>query len=160
MSEPITPVDPVDEPIVDPVVGDPPATTAVAILSSDGTYMGVGEIVDLDQLAPGQVPVPADCDLLPGRYRWDSDKQTFMPIDRGSPVDRTPPPEAIEGIAFGLLSAWKSGMSLHEKTLSWLDGWLTSIDKMKSVDGGENVYSGDALVVDYAIARSLLKGRQ
>jgi hypothetical protein len=148
-----TPADQIDE------QPEPPAMTAVALLAADGTYLGIGPVMAVAEVGADQVAIPVDCDLAPGRYRWDAGKNTFVPLGKASALDATPPPDALEAMAFGLLAQWKAGTTLHDKTLRWLDAWLTGIDKMKSIDGGGHLYASEPLVVEYAVARGLLKGR-
>jgi hypothetical protein len=46
-----------------------------AKLDAAGVYQGVEKV---DKLFSEDIPVPADCDLVPGKYIWVND--TFMPI--------------------------------------------------------------------------------
>lgn len=55
----------------------PPAVVHVARIDLMGVYQGV-ETIAADALTPAHVVVPADCDLAPGRYRWDG--ASFVPI--------------------------------------------------------------------------------
>lgn len=57
--------------------GAPPQT--IANLDVNGVYFGV---ITLDPANPPAVvvPVPADCDLAPGRYVWNAEHQRFDPL--------------------------------------------------------------------------------
>ena len=55
------------------------ATVTVAIIDADGVYRGIDTIA-ADALTDKQVPVPADCDLAPGKYRWSAEHQRFDPL--------------------------------------------------------------------------------
>lgn len=120
-------------------------------------YRGVREIDD-DKLTDLDVEVPADCDLVPGKYAWVAEKKAFVPLSKISPVDRRPDPDAQIAIALGFIAMWKAGIAMHATTLDWLDAFFTSIEMMESIDGGKHAFRHDAAVVEYLIARGLTKG--
>jgi hypothetical protein len=51
---------------------------SVAKLDEKNIFLGV-EFIDKLMLTTEYVEVPGDCDLKPGKYFWEKDKQTFMP---------------------------------------------------------------------------------
>ena len=59
-----------------------PKTTRVAVLDDTGVYQGMQDI-PLADLTPDHIHLPDGCDLPPGRYRWDSENKTFIPIPKG-----------------------------------------------------------------------------
>lgn len=143
-----------------PLPGDTPADqpaeraapvimVALAILAADGTYLGIGDTLPADQVGPGQVAIPVDCDLAPGRYRWDAIKQTFLQIAQANPLSDQPAPDALVAIALGFVATRKGGATLPEPTLRWMDAFFTSIDVRDAI-------RNDADVIDYLRARGLI----
>lgn len=79
------------------------------------------------------VEVPEDCDLEPGRYRWDGAR--FMPIILKAPASDEPEPHALRAIAKGFIAIrdqkansdiWM--VELPAETLEWLSFYERTID--------------------------------
>ena len=142
MSEPINAEEPAAEPIAEapavPVEGQeaapepeapaeppPPQPPYKAILDRFG-------IIQRYERTDGEgIVVPEDCDLPPGKYRWDKEKGQFVPIMQafGKPnaVDH---PSAIAAIAEGF-KAIRDGKPLPIITLDWIVAYERSMDAMK-----------------------------
>lgn len=70
----------------------------------------------------GQVAVPDECKLEPGRYRWTGGEDgTFAPLPpKGSEAALVQDPDAIRAIALGLVQIAEH-IDLPEETLRWLE---------------------------------------
>ncbi len=75
---------------------------------------------------PQDIVVPDDCDLAPGRYRWDRVRGTFLPI-APPPEAEVVEPNALRAIARGFM-AIRDGQSLPRETLDWLAFYERSLD--------------------------------
>jgi hypothetical protein len=51
----------------------------VADIDENGIYQGVKKISE-KSLTKKHIQVPEDCDLEPGRYQWNEEQQTFIPL--------------------------------------------------------------------------------
>lgn len=100
--------------------------TLIAMLGFGGVYLGTQEI-DADSLEPGHVHLPDGCDLPSGKYRWDADRKTFVPLESPAAVALREP-HALNAIAAGFLAMWDAGIPLARVTLGWLDFYVRSID--------------------------------
>lgn len=88
-------------------------TKHVAVLDEDGFFRGVTEV---PAKADG-IEVPADCDLEPGRYRWDG--ASFVPVRplRSASIQDSPAADAaLRGLIEGCR---KAGVILPPQTLAW-----------------------------------------
>jgi len=94
-----------------------------ARLDHAGVFWGVEQV---PALAPGDVPVPVDCDLRPGAYRWDAGTRRFEPLPRQRQCAAPAAPTLEE--AFAALLEHGPG---HPTVLAWR-GWFDN-----SVDGTE-----------------------
>jgi hypothetical protein len=102
-----------------------PRTIGVARLNSHGVFLGV-DVVDASAKTEGQIEVPLDCDLTPGRYQLKDG--TFVHIAAPAPATDTPPVVALNAIAADMLKRWDDGATLPQCTLEWLDFYVRSID--------------------------------
>lgn len=82
------------------------------------------------------IPVPDNCDLEPGRARWDRNLKMFhvRPPAGTAPPAPTFETRTIAAIALGLLSLRKGGQAFPALTQAWLDDWAGSIDAAGLVD--------------------------
>jgi len=98
-----------------------------AKLDADRIYWGVEEVAALE---PGDVEVPAQCDLKHGHYRWNPDAK---PVPRFDPIEREARKSAPEAPsrdkAFALLiDALAAGTTIPEYTRKWREWFATTID--------------------------------
>lgn len=125
-----------------------PPTVAVAILDSAGVYHGI-EQIPADRVTDDHVLLPDGCDLPLGRYFWDRDQATFMPL--ANPQQRAvEAPVALNALAWGLLAMHGAGMRLSRPCLDWLDFYINTIDF-----GIPGVEVDGALLADYMQKRNL-----
>lgn len=102
-----------------------PKTVRAALLDGDGVYLGMDDI-PADLLTDRHLPEVGDCDLPPGKYRWDADRKTFLPLAR--PSRDSLPPEAVRAIALGFLALSAQGAKLPRETQDWLKEYASSFD--------------------------------
>ncbi len=98
----------------------------VAILNEDGVLTGF-EDVEKANSDSGRVCVPSECDLQPGRYRWDG--ETFVPVSPGAANATTDDQYMAIAVAlcFRALEEQKN-LVLPGDTLRWLQWYENSID--------------------------------
>lgn len=86
-----------------PVAAPPVEPITIAILDVNNVYFGV---TTLDPANPPAVlvPVPADCDLKPGRYEWSAEHQRFDPLPDSRAV--TEPGRVSLEQAVNALATW------------------------------------------------------
>lgn len=53
---------------------------SIAELDSRNIYIGIKTINETD-LKDNDIKIPAECDLLPGKYYFDHEKKTFLPTE-------------------------------------------------------------------------------
>jgi len=101
-----------------------------AILDAAGVLQGFEKVPKKKwKPAAGRVPVPDDCDLAPGRYRWDGEQGTFVPLaPKGSGDATTVDVPSIHAIALGFASLHNQGLVLHVEALAWLRAYERSLD--------------------------------
>lgn len=106
----------------------------VAILDGDErTYRGV-EAIDYEALTKEHVEVPADCDLVPGNYRWDG--ATFVPLAEVSRTPRSgsvPLEVAFHGLVGQLAAA---GIDVGPGARAWAKQFEKTVDAMKAAAFG------------------------
>ncbi len=106
--------DPAPEPAPRPEAESGPANEPIwiALIDADGVLTGFDETGK----AAG-VTVPVDCDLLPGKYRWDGD--SFQPLLDQFSKKQIVAPDAMTAVGRGLL-AIRDGKKFDDYTLAWL----------------------------------------
>lgn len=104
------------------------ATRNYAQLDANGVLTGFVRLGDgaPGADAPDRVEVPLDCDLQPGRYRWNAAERRFDPISM-EPAERLQGLDAVRAIALALV-AIRDGKELPQYTLDWLDWYERSFD--------------------------------
>lgn len=60
-----------------------------ALVDASGVLTGFTHQHQAEQSDGIGIPVPADCDLVPGRYRWNAERTRFDPINLPPDGDRT-----------------------------------------------------------------------
>lgn len=71
------------------------------------------------------IPVPEDCDLVPGKYRWDGER--FIPIMQAFGKQTIDNPSTVAAIAEGFI-AIRDRKPLPISTLEWLAAYERSFD--------------------------------
>lgn len=105
-----------------------------AKLDPDGIYRGHEPVPGKAALKPDEVEVPADCDLEPGRYRWDG--ATFLPVKSPEPEDVVDERHTLAAIAAGFRAIEeKQPGTLPEKTLRWLKWYGKTVDAKGAPSG-------------------------
>lgn len=111
----------------------PPAPRKVArIHPVDGTFLGMTEI-EPALIDPAQhldaAEIGGECDLPPGKYRWDRAEKTFKPIIerlQGNDPVFTPPAELA---LFGVIAALRrANIELPAPSADWADAYRKTID--------------------------------
>jgi hypothetical protein len=87
----------------------------IARLGPDGIYLGIRTV---DSLSDGDVPVPVDCDLRPGRYRWSSESRAFEPLTLG-PRQTLEIPNVLRALAVTIRSI-RDGQPLPQEALEFV----------------------------------------
>jgi hypothetical protein len=96
-----------------------------AVLNQAGVLTGFSEF----DKSSG-IEVPDDCDLVPGRYKWDQGLGAFIPLATGQ--DRVlDEPDAMRAIYLGFC-AIRDGQQLPKETLAWLDWYKQSFDNVRA----------------------------
>ena len=105
-----------------------------ALLDQNGVYQGL-ELVR-GQARATDVIVPGDCDLEPGRYRWDG--STFLPLPKFiEAAELVEEPATLAAIAAGFNAVEeKFPGTLPAITRRWLDWFKTTVDAKGRHIGG------------------------
>lgn len=107
--------------------------TTVARLDANGVLAGYERGLPADY-APqaGEVVVPDDCDLLPGKYRWDAERGAFLPLPRPGSADAVKDVNVLRAIfrGFQALETRFPG-TLPSETKEWLNQFACSVDNLK-----------------------------
>lgn len=101
----------------------------VAQLDKAGVLLGFKKVSKKDWVTrDDQVAVEDGCDLAPGRYRWDRDGDTFVPLPpAGSQDALEQEPNAIRAVALGLMTISRT-IELPDETLDWLEFYAESVE--------------------------------
>lgn len=103
---------------------DEPQIVKAALLDENGVFLRIDSI-PIDQLTPRHLPQITECDLPPGKARWNSETLTFEFILNKEPEIYSPNME--RAIALGLISLF-SRKAPHPETLEWLKEYANSFD--------------------------------
>lgn len=79
---------------------------------------------------PGAVLVPDECDLAPGKYRWNPGPGRFDPVAQevaGGGI-AAPDPQALRAIWKGFRSVRAAGIVLDPETVAWLEAYGKTLD--------------------------------
>lgn len=98
-------------------------TVRAARLDENDVYVGMEEVAELTDR---HLPHVTECDLPPGRYRWDG--AAFVPLPKVTARKLTKEPDALRAIVKGFDSIRKSGIKLDAETDAWLDWQLGTVD--------------------------------
>jgi hypothetical protein len=109
----------------------PQAMVTVANLDVAKVYWGV-QAIPKDSLTSDHVPVPPDCDLVPGRYRWSMEHSRFDPLT--TPVAH--PSQVSTEQAVCELAKFAQSLGAKSEALSrYIVQFETSIDQQRDIDG-------------------------
>lgn len=92
----------------------------VAVIDDSGKLVGYDEVSAIDTRM--HVEVPRECDLTPGKYRWNDRLKRFDPIQKKAPEPMAP--------IVGALIAIRDGQPLPAVTLEFLNWWETHKSNM------------------------------
>lgn len=105
---------------------EPAPLIPVARLDAAGLYIGLDHLPEAG-ITKDHIVLRDGCDLPPGQYRWDRERQSF--VHAGTPeqraVESLPP---LNALAWGLLAMWNADMTLPDKSARWLDAYVTTLD--------------------------------
>jgi hypothetical protein len=99
-----------------------------AKLDADRIYWGVEEVATLD---PGDIEVPADCDLKQGHYRWNPEATPvprFDPLEREARKSAPEAPSRDKAFAHLIDALAATGAAIPEYTRKWREWFATTID--------------------------------
>lgn len=102
-----------------------------AILDPDGVYQGhEPALEDFEFRAGDPPPLSPDCDLAPGRYRWDGQK--FLPIGEptGERILEQPPILRAMALGFAAIDE-KDPDLLPPETKEFLRWFKTTLDAVR-----------------------------
>lgn len=97
----------------------------VAHLDDAGVYLGVIE-KHVEDRVERDVPVPADCDLTPGRYRWNG--KAFVPLSEREARVAGAGPSLEQALHDYLRARETAGDPLPPRTAQWLAQFGKTID--------------------------------
>lgn len=95
-----------------------PAKIRAARLDGRGVYQGMDEFDALEDLTARHIPEVTDCDLPPGKYRWNAQMKTFDALERSS-IRPAPDVPAIEDVIYELAAAL--GERVPDNVVRWMD---------------------------------------
>lgn len=108
--------------------------TTVAVLDANGVLAGYERGLPNDyQPSDGQVIVPDECDLFPGKYIWSADANAgngaFIPAPRTGSADEVKQPNVLRAIfrGFQAIESRFPG-TLPTETKDWLSKFSVSVD--------------------------------
>ncbi len=108
--------------------------TTVAVLDANGVLARYERgLPDDYQPSEGQIIVPDECDLLPGKYVWNSNANAgngaFIPVPRVGSSDEAKQPNVLRSIfrGFQAIESRFPG-TLPTETKDWLNQFAVSID--------------------------------
>lgn len=109
--------------------GSPAAIKMVraARLNPAGVFIGIEELPE-DELTPHHLPEITECDLPLHKYRWDDEKQCFLPLPKKALEDSIAEPHALRAIVLGFIAVKESGIALPKETLDYIAWYQTTID--------------------------------
>lgn len=105
-----------------------PPCACRAKLDADGIYWGVEEVA---AIAPGDVPVPAGCDLKPGHYRWNPEAKPaprFDPLERAARKTEPGSPLADRALYELLWQLHQAGQGVPQYCADWACWYETTVD--------------------------------
>lgn len=102
-------------------------TIHCALLNEADVYLGMADVAP-DQVTDRYLTEITECDLEPGRYRWDRATGAFVPLPKPTPDKAVQVPDTLRAIALGFCAVRDSGVTLPEETLNWLAWYSTTVD--------------------------------
>ena len=96
----------------------------VAKLDAAGVFQGVGEVAKLTDLHLPLDQIGGECDLPPGKYRWDRQRKTFVPL-RAAAVAPARDVPTLERAVYALIKRMDMP---PEDAQRWADWYETTIE--------------------------------
>lgn len=96
-----------------------------ARLDDRGVYQGVDELDSAEALTDRHLPEVTECDLPPGKYRWNRERKTFEALEHASVRAAVDVP-SVEEIVYEL--AGHLGEKASPAVIKWMDWYRSSID--------------------------------
>ena len=94
-----------------------------ALLDEEGLFLRM-EALPEAELTDRHLPQIADCDLPPGKYKWDAERQQFLPAGKKSPAAA---PDATRAIVKAL-DAIAKHIALPEESLRFIAEYKQTFD--------------------------------
>jgi hypothetical protein len=100
----------------------------VAVIDDSGLLTGFRKLHVAEGWKPAadQVPVPEDCDLAIGRYRWCAPAGAFLPVVPAAPAGAAEP-NAMRAMALEI-AARAAGKPPPDEAVAWAGWYLKSVD--------------------------------
>ncbi len=115
-------------------MSDETKSIKAAVLDERGVFLRTVEVADPADLGARMVDLRAhggDCDLPSGKYRWDVEKQSFIPL----PVERQKRTAEAPSLEEAFYAYLKEG-ALAPTTLEWVTWYEKTLDGQAPVTGG------------------------
>lgn len=102
--------------------------TTIAVLGAKGVLAGYERgLPDNYEAKAGEIAVPDDCDLLPGKYLWNG--TAFIPLPRSGSTDQAKEINVLRAIFRGFQAIeGRFPGTLPTETKDWLNQFAGSID--------------------------------
>jgi hypothetical protein len=98
----------------------------IALLDKNLMLKGFETVDQEEAPSRNRIPVPRDCDLKPGRYKWDADNGRFIPT-AASPENAVKEHHVLREVARALI-AIRDGKTFPQSVLDWLADYEVSMD--------------------------------
>lgn len=97
-----------------------------AVVDAKNIYLGMFE--EGAELPAGALRIPeiTECDLEPGRYRWQGD--SFVPVRRDAEGRLQESPDMIHAIYDGFGALERQGFDFPPSTKEWMRWYATTFD--------------------------------
>jgi hypothetical protein len=117
------------------VGGEPEKPFLALVLDAEGVYVDKVELASSAELGPQHVdlrPYGGDCDRAVGRYRWDAEKKTLLPLAKSQQRGAGGSGPSLEGAFASLLEELeRQGFKLNDRLMVWRAGYRNSLDAAK-----------------------------
>lgn len=102
-------------------------TIRAARLDAQKVFMAIEELADESQLTADHLPAIKDCDLPPGKYRWDGTRFVPLPTEQQRPRTDVPSlEEAFYALVRGIV---QSGQQIPPRTAQWATWYRSTVDR-------------------------------
>src|SRR5690349_10659057 len=100
----------------------------VALLDTNFVFIGLEKVPAPEEMSQNRIPVPEDCDLRPGEYKWSHEKGRFIPINDPLEKEAAKREVNIVKVVYRALEAIRDGKPLPKLVTSWMDEYKVSMD--------------------------------